>query len=244
MSLGIEYDMVLLPPSPLGDTQERPGVRPRSSHHRRQRWSILNRASRGTPCLDEAHVLSEDADSLARDLANDSVTPRASSTTRASPAPTLLAPPITAWGALVPLAPHAMGQDAPASSDLPPVGWEELVAPWWDMPRTGGEPSVFNPIPFQPIFDTSSFTSLYVGLPFPSGCLDSEEEDGPGIGLRFSGLRDLESMLQFLFTCDKLLPDSSDDYNTNEGLRPNSGVLPHRSRGVRRRELARHALGE
>jgi hypothetical protein len=54
----------------------------------------------------------------------------------------------------------------------------------------GGEPSVYNPIPFQWSFDTSSLTSLYAGLPFPSGCLESKEEDGPGIGLDFPGLRD------------------------------------------------------
>jgi hypothetical protein len=54
---------------------------------------------------------------------------------------------------------------------------------------------VFNPIPFQPSFDTSSLSVLYVGLPFPSGCLDSEEEDCSVIGLDFSRLRDPESML-------------------------------------------------
>jgi hypothetical protein len=54
---------------------------------------------------------------------------------------------------------------------------------------------VFNPIPFWPSFDASSVTGLYVGLPFPSGCLDSEEEDGPSFGLDFSELRDPESIL-------------------------------------------------
>jgi hypothetical protein len=86
-----------------------------------------------------------------------------------------------------------------------------------DVSRAGGEPSVFNPIPFRPSFDTSSVTGLYVGLPFPSGCLDSEEEDGPSFGLVFSGLRDHESMLQFLYACDELLSDSSEGYNTDRG---------------------------
>jgi hypothetical protein len=36
MSLGIEYDMALLPPSPLANTQERPGALPRPSRHKRQ----------------------------------------------------------------------------------------------------------------------------------------------------------------------------------------------------------------
>jgi hypothetical protein len=54
---------------------------------------------------------------------------------------------------------------------------------------------VFNPIPFQPSFDTNSLTSLYADLPFPLGCLDSEEEDGLGIGLDFSRLRDPDSVL-------------------------------------------------
>jgi hypothetical protein len=35
MSLGIEYDMVLLAPSPLTDTQERPSVHPRPSRRRK-----------------------------------------------------------------------------------------------------------------------------------------------------------------------------------------------------------------
>jgi hypothetical protein len=60
------------------------------------------------------------------------------------------------------------------------------------MAGDGGEPSVFNPIPFQPSFDTSSVTWMYAGLPFPSGSLDSEEEDSLGFALDFSGLRDLK----------------------------------------------------
>jgi hypothetical protein len=76
---------------------------------------------------------------------------------------------------------------------------------------------MFNPIPFQPSFDTRSITGLYAGLPFPSGCLDSEEEDDLSFGLDFSGLRDPQSMLQFLYACDELLSDNLDGYNTDEG---------------------------
>jgi hypothetical protein len=47
---------------------------------------------------------------------------------------------------------------------------------------------MFNLIPFRPSFDTTSVTRLYASLPFPSGCLDSKEEDGPSFGLDFSGL--------------------------------------------------------
>ena len=54
---------------------------------------------------------------------------------------------------------------------------------------------MFNPIPFQPNFNTRSLTNLYAGLPFPLGCLDSKEEDGPGIGYDFSELCDPKSML-------------------------------------------------
>jgi hypothetical protein len=133
MSLGIEYDMVLLPPGPLANTQERLSVHPRLSRRRRQRRSNHNCVTRGTPCADEALGLADDIDSLARDLADVSVTHGASSATRASPTTTLLAPPLIVWGALVPPAPHAMGQDAPASPDLPPTGWEEPVVPWLDM---------------------------------------------------------------------------------------------------------------
>jgi hypothetical protein len=34
-------------------------------------------------------------------------------------------------------------------------------------------------------------------------------------GLDFSRLRDLESMLQFLYACDELLSESSEGYNTS-----------------------------
>jgi hypothetical protein len=57
---------------------------------------------------------------------------------------------------------------------------------------------------------------MYVDLPFRSECLDSEEEDGLGPGLDFSRLRDPEAMLQFLFACDGLLFDGSNDYNSDE----------------------------
>ena len=38
---------------------------------------------------------------------------------------------------------------------------------------------MFNPIPFQSSFDTCYDAQMYAGLLFPSGCLDSKEEDGP-----------------------------------------------------------------
>lgn len=85
---------------------------------------------------------------------------------------------------------------------------------------------MFNPIPFRPSFDTSSVTRLYVGLPFPSGCLDFEEEDGPGFGLDFFGLRDPESTLQFLYACDELLSDISKGYDIGgESYDPNQECL-------------------
>jgi hypothetical protein len=54
-----------------------------------------------------------------------------------------------------------------------------------------------------PSIDTNTVTKMYVGLPFPSGSLDSKEEDGPSYALDFSGLRDPESMLQFLYVCER-----------------------------------------
>jgi hypothetical protein len=66
MSLGIKYDMVLLPPGPLANTQEQLDIHPYPSRCRRQRWGNRNRATRDTPCPDEAHGLADDADSLAR----------------------------------------------------------------------------------------------------------------------------------------------------------------------------------
>ena len=56
-----------------------------------------------------------------------------------------------------------------------------------------------------PKFRALHITSMYADLPFPSGCLDFEEEDGLGPGLDFSMLCDPEAMLQFLFACDELL---------------------------------------
>jgi hypothetical protein len=129
----------------------------------------------------ELRVLAE-LDSLSRDLANTSIAPRAPPVTLA---PTFLAPPPSVWETPVP---HAVERVVPAAPVLPPVGREESVAPWRDVTRVGGESSVFNPIPFQPSFDTSSATRMYIRLPFPSGCLDSKEEDGPSFALDFSGL--------------------------------------------------------
>jgi hypothetical protein len=178
MSLGIEYDMVLLPSVPL----ERPSTRHRPSRHRRQRRNNHNRATHGTPCPSKTPRMADGVDSLLRDLANISIAPEAPLATHAS---TLLVPPPPAWE--VP-APHTVERAVPATSDLPPASQEEPVVPWWDTTGTGGESAMFNPIPFQLSFDTSSVTRLYAGLPFPSGCLDSEEEDGPSFGLDFSGL--------------------------------------------------------
>jgi hypothetical protein len=74
---------------------------------------------------------------------------------------------------------------------------------------------MFNPIPFEPSFDTSFVTRMYAGLPFPSGCLDSKEEDGLSFDLDFSGLRDPKSMLQFLYVCDEMLSKSSEGYSSS-----------------------------
>jgi hypothetical protein len=169
MSLGTEDDMVLLPHVLL----EHPGSCRRPSHRKRRRRNDRDRAAQGVPCT----------------RANVSIAPEA---LPATPAPTHLAPSPPVWGTPVP---HAIEQVVPAAPVLPPVGQEEPVAPWRDMTGAGGEPSVFNPIPFAPSFDTSSVSNTYVGLPFPSGCLDSEEEDGPSFALDLSELRDPESML-------------------------------------------------
>jgi hypothetical protein len=113
--------------------------------------------------------------------------------------------------------PHVVEQAVLAAPALPPAGREEPNAPWRNMAGVGGELSMFNPIPFQPSFDTSSITQMYAGLPFPSGCLDSEEEYGSSFALDFSRLRDPESMLQFLYVCDEMLSESSDGYDFGGG---------------------------
>jgi hypothetical protein len=87
---------------------------------------------------------------------------------QAAPAPTFLAPPPPMWETPVP---HIIERAVSTTPALPPAGWEEPNAPWRYMARVGGEPSVFNPIPFQLSFNTSSITQMYVRLSFPSGVL-------------------------------------------------------------------------
>jgi hypothetical protein len=196
MSLGTKDDMVLLPPVLL----EHPGSCRCPSHRKRRRRNDRDRAAQGVPCTRAAPGMADDMDSLSRDLANVSIAPEA---LPATPAPTHLAPSPPVWGTPVP---HAVEQVVPAAPVLPPAGQEEPVAPWRDMTGAGGEPSVFNPIPFAPSFDTSSVSSMYVGLSFPSGCLDSEEEDGPSFALDLSELRDPESMLQLCMYVTRCSP--------------------------------------
>jgi hypothetical protein len=102
--------------------------------------------------------------SLLRDLANTSIAPGVLPT---APVPTFLKPPPSVWEAPVP---YTIEQAVLATSVLPPAGQEELVVPWQDMTRVEGESSMFNPIPFQPSFDTNSITRMYAGCwgPFSS----------------------------------------------------------------------------
>jgi hypothetical protein len=198
MSLGMEYDMVLLLPIHLADAQEQPNIRPCPPRRMRQIRNNRNHIVANAPCQVDTLGLANDADSLARDLTNISITPRASTAMHSSPTPTLLAPPPMMWEAPAPPAPCTIGRVTPALSAPPPVGWEVLASSWQEMSALSvarGEPSVFNPIPFQPSFDTNIFTSLYANLPFPSECLNSEEEEGLGPDLNFFGLCDPEVML-------------------------------------------------
>jgi hypothetical protein len=198
MSFGIEYDMVLLPPRHQADAQEQPDIRPRPPRRTRRRQNNRNRTTGNASCPVDNPGLANDADSLARDLTNISIMPRASAATRVTPAPTLLAPPPMAWRALASPAPYTIGRVVPALPAPPPADWEAPVSSRQEVSAPSvsrGEPSVFNPTPFQPSFGISAFTSMYVDLPFPSGCLDSEEEDGLEPGLDFSGLHDHEAML-------------------------------------------------
>jgi hypothetical protein len=124
-----------------------------------------------------------------------------------------------AWGAPASSAPHTLRRVTQSLSSPPPAIWEALASSRLEMlaPLVArAEPSMFSPIPFQPSFDTSAFTNMYADFPFPSRCLDSEEEDGLGRGLDFSRLCDPEAMLQFLFACDELLSDGLDGYNIDE----------------------------
>jgi hypothetical protein len=152
-------------------------------------------------------------ESLSRDLDSVNISPRAPPA-----APTFLAPPPPTGETPVP---HGVEQTVSATRALPPTGREEPDTHWRDMEGAREEPSVFNPIPLQPSFDTSSVTWMYVGLPFPSGCLDSEEENDPSFALDFSRLWDPKYMLQFLYACDEMLSESSKGYNSGgEGYDP------------------------
>jgi hypothetical protein len=112
MSLGIEYDMVLLPPVPL----ERPSTHRRPSHHRRQRRGNRDHSTPSTPCPGGAHGMAGGIDSLSRDPANTSIAPGASP---AAPMSTFLVPPPPAWEALVPM-PWG-GQHQPQRTSHPQV---------------------------------------------------------------------------------------------------------------------------
>jgi hypothetical protein len=130
MSLGIEYDKVLLPPGPLADTQGQPDVCPRSSRRRRRRRSNRNRTTCSTLYPIDAPELANEADSLARALMNVSIRPRASSATQVTSTSTLLVPPPMAWGAPALPALHTVGRVAPALPAPPPAGWETSSSSW------------------------------------------------------------------------------------------------------------------
>jgi hypothetical protein len=210
--------MVLLPPAPPADQ----GSRHRPSRRRRRRQSNHNRALRSTLC--------------AEDVAGNDDTLSLSQGTWPTSTFHLECLRQHSWNRLPQHGGHHLPmrveQGASAAPALPPASREEPDAPWRDMGGDGGEPSVFNPIPFQPRFDTSYDAQMYIGLQFPSGCLDSEEEDGPSFVLDLSRRRDPESMLQFLYACDEMLSESSEGYNfdgegydpTRECFHVNSGL--------------------
>jgi hypothetical protein len=159
MSLGIEYDMVLLPSIPL----ERPSTRRCPSCHRRQKWNSRNRATHDTSCPGESPGMTNGVDSLSRDLASIAIVPGAPPE---APASTLLVPPPPAWKAS---APHTMEQAVLATPDLQPMGQEGSVTPWHDMTRAGGEPSVFNPIPSSQVSTPAPSQGYMPDFPFPQG---------------------------------------------------------------------------
>jgi hypothetical protein len=76
------------------------------TRRKRRRWNNHNSVAGSAPHLVDAPGLADDADSRVRDLTCISLTLGASVSTHVALAPTLLAPPPIAWGAL---APHAMG---------------------------------------------------------------------------------------------------------------------------------------
>jgi hypothetical protein len=148
MSLDIEYDMVLLPPGPLANTQGQLDVHPRPSSHRRRRRS--NRTTCSTPCPIDALELANDVDSLARILMNNSITPRAFDGTRhlntdstgsssyGIGSASFAGPPYGRSSCTSLAGSPTCGLGDAASS------WKELLA----LSTARGESSVFNPIPF------------------------------------------------------------------------------------------------
>jgi hypothetical protein len=132
--------MVLLPPTPPEDQ----GTHRRPSRHRRRRRSNRNHAPWGTSCAEDVTRNDDGIESLSRDLASVSIT-------LGVHAPTFLVSPALTWGRLLP---HEIEQGTSAALALPPASREEPDAHWRDMGGDGGEPSVFNPIPFQLCFNT------------------------------------------------------------------------------------------
>jgi hypothetical protein len=114
MSVGIEYDMVLLPPCHrhLADTQEQLDFCPHPPCRKRRRRNNRNHIVASAPRPVDAPGLVDDVETLASDLTSISLTLEAS--THVALAPTLLAPPSIAWGVSAPPAPRAMGRILPA----------------------------------------------------------------------------------------------------------------------------------
>jgi hypothetical protein len=86
MSLGIEYDMILLPLVLL----EHPSSLRCPSSRRRQRQNNCDHAAHGTPCTGGALGMEDGIDSISRNLANVSIAPGVPPVV---PAPTFLASP-------------------------------------------------------------------------------------------------------------------------------------------------------
>jgi hypothetical protein len=119
ISLGIEYDMILLPPVPL----ERLSSRKHPSRRRRQRGSNRDRAPPGTLCAGGTAGTDDGIKSLSRDLASVNILPGGPPT---APTPTFLAPPHVTWETPFP---HDIERRVSAAPALPPMGREEPDTP-------------------------------------------------------------------------------------------------------------------
>eukprot|EP00267_Zea_mays_P043203 XP_020395269.1 uncharacterized protein LOC109940245 [Zea mays] len=221
MSLGYDYDMVLLPPRHHTDDDYRfsqpggarplllpwpeeghPDLRRRPSRRRRRRRNNRNRTAGGASRPAGASGQADGADSLVRDLSDVSLAPRTTTATHVA-------------STISPSAPPPAIREVGSTSRSLPFGMSNVAAGYPSSVST--HMSAYTELPGHHLQST---LDLLATTP-TSEHVDSEVGDDLDPGLDFFGLCDLGSMRHFLSACDYYLSDDSNDYSSDdEGYNP------------------------